>query len=49
LFSVSDYKSTVVDGKNIIQLVEFFANSKVKDYKSLTNKSIFKYMDMIDM
>jgi hypothetical protein len=25
------------------------ANSKVKDYKSLTNKSLFKFMDMIDM
>ena len=49
LFSVTDYQTTVVDGKNILQLVEFFANSKVKDYKSLTNKSVFKYMDMIDM
>ena len=49
LFSTTDYQTTVVDGKNILQLVEFFANSKVKDYKSLTNKSVFKYMDMIDM
>jgi hypothetical protein len=49
LFSLTDYQTTVVDGKNISQLVEFFANAKVKDYKSLTNKSIFKYMDMIDM
>ena len=49
LFSATDYKTTVVDGKNILQLIEFFANSKVKDYKSLTNKSIFKYMDMIEM
>lgn len=49
LFSATDYQTTVVDGKNILQLVEFFANSKVKDYKSLTNKSIFKYMDMIEM
>jgi hypothetical protein len=49
LFSATDYQTTVIDGKNILQLVVFFANSKVKDYKSLTNKSVFKYMDMIDM
>jgi hypothetical protein len=49
LFNENDYQKMVVEDKNISQLIELFANSKVKDYKSLTNKSIFKYMDMIDM
>jgi hypothetical protein len=38
-----------IKGMNISETVNKLANSKVKDYKSLTNKSIFKYMDMIDM
>lgn len=38
-----------IHGMNISETVYKLANSKVKDYKSLTNKSIFKYMDMIDM
>ena len=29
--------------------MKIIANSKVKDYKSLTNKTIFKFMDLIDM
>jgi len=32
--------------KNIIHKI---ANSKIKDYKSLSSKSLFKFMDMIDM
>jgi hypothetical protein len=49
LFNETDYQRIVIDNKSISKLIELFANSKVKDYKSLTNKSIFKYMDMIDM
>ena len=49
LFNEKDYQRNVVENKNITQLIEFLANSKVKDFKSLSNKSIFKYMDMIDM
>jgi hypothetical protein len=33
----------------IEEVVKIIANSKVKDYKSLTNKSLFKFMDLIDM
>jgi hypothetical protein len=33
----------------ISQVVEKIANSKVKDYKNLTNKTLFKFMDLIDM
>ena len=33
----------------ISEIIEKIAKSKVKDYKSLTNKSLFKFMDLIDM
>jgi hypothetical protein len=42
-----DYEQ--IEGYTIYEIVEKIANSKVKDYKSLTNKSLFKFMDLIDM
>jgi hypothetical protein len=42
-----DYE--LIDGQSIIEVIKKIAHSKVKDYKSLTNKTIFKFMDMIDM
>ena len=42
-----DYE--VIDGFTISEIVDKVAKSKVKDYKSLTNKSLFKFMDLIDM
>jgi hypothetical protein len=38
-----------IDGFTINEIIEKIANSKVKDYKSLTNKALFKFMDLIDM
>ena len=38
-----------IEGYTIDEVIEKIAKSKVKDYKSLTNKTIFKFMDMIDM
>jgi hypothetical protein len=38
-----------IDGFTITEVIEKIAKSKVKDYKSLTNKTLFKFMDMIDM
>lgn len=35
--------------KTIKETISYFANSKSKDFKSLSNKAIFKYMDLIDM
>ena len=35
--------------ESIINTVESLANKKSKDYNSLSNKSIFKYMDMVEM
>jgi hypothetical protein len=38
-----------INGFSINEIIEKIANSKVKDYKSLTNKTLFKFMDLIDM
>lgn len=38
-----------IEGYTINEIIERIANSKVKDYKSLTNKALFKFMDLIDM
>jgi hypothetical protein len=38
-----------IEGCNISEIINKIANSKVKDYKSLTNKALFKFMDLIDM
>jgi len=43
----ADYEE--IDGFTISEVVDKIAKSKVKDYKSLTNKSLFKFMDLIDM
>jgi hypothetical protein len=42
-------KYSQIDGFTISEVIEKIAKSKVKDYKSLTNKSLFKFMDIIDM
>jgi len=42
-----DYE--LIEGFTITEVIEKIAKSKVKDYKSLTNKSLFKFMDLIDM
>jgi len=38
-----------IDGYKISEIIHKIANSKVKDYKSLTNKALFRFMDLIDM
>ena len=38
-----------IEGFTIYEVIEKIAKSKVKDYKSLTNKTLFKFMDLIDM
>ena len=38
-----------IDGSNIVEVINMLAHCKVKTHPSLSNKSIFKYMDMIDM
>lgn len=44
-----DVKYELIDGYTISEIINKIANSKVKDFKSLTNKALFKFMDLIDM
>ena len=43
----ADYEQ--IEGYTIGEIIEKITNSKVKDYKSLTNKTLFKFMDLVDM
>jgi len=38
-----------IEGMTLIQSMEHLAKSKSKTYCSLSNKSIFKYMDMLEL
>jgi|LakMenE29Apr09ns_1017244.scaffolds.fasta_scaffold05705_1 hypothetical protein len=38
----------MIEDENITDVIERLANSKAKDYKSLSNKAIFKFMDLCD-
>lgn len=42
-----DYE--LIDGMGISEIIENLAHSKCKNYLSLSNKSIFKFMDLIEM
>ena len=44
-----DKDKYVVNGLSVIELITLFAQSKAKDYKSLSNKAIFKCMDLIEI
>jgi len=44
-----DTEYEAIEGHTISEIIKLIANSKVKDYKSLTNKALFKFMDLIDM
>ena len=37
------------NGKTILESINSLARSKAKDFPSLSNKAIFKYMDLVDM
>jgi hypothetical protein len=49
LYENDDGEYERIEGYSISEIVEKIANSKVKDYKSLSNKALFKFMDLIDM
>lgn len=42
-----DYEQ--IEGYTINKIIERVASSKIKDFKSLSNKSLFKFMDLIEM
>jgi hypothetical protein len=44
-----DLEEDKINGLTITEVIEKIANSKVKDYPSITKKTIFKFMDLIDM
>jgi len=49
LFTDNNITYELIDNMSIVELIEKLAHSKSKNYLSLTNKSIFKFMDLIDM
>jgi hypothetical protein len=44
-----DKKLYIINKLTIVELITVFAKSKAKDYRSLSNKSIFKCMDLVEM
>lgn len=49
LFEIDNYDYELIQNNKIYDIIYILAHSKAKDFKSLTNKSIFKFMDMIEM
>lgn len=51
LFDQDDFNDSELEisGTKIDDFIEVLANSKVKNYLSFTNKSLFKFMDMVEM
>jgi hypothetical protein len=48
LFSEDDYDDITIDDMNIVETIQFLSECKSKDYASLTSKSVFKYMDIVE-
>lgn len=44
-----DLEVFYINGHTIMETINSLANTKSKDHKSLSNKAIFKYMDLIEM
>lgn len=51
LFDNDDFNNTEleINGTKIDDFIDVLANSKIKNYLSFTNKSLFKFMDMVEM
>lgn len=43
-----DDDELMINDENMTDIIEHLANSNIKNYKSLTSKTIFKFMDLID-
>jgi hypothetical protein len=43
-----DFDYEEIDGYTIPEIIEKIANSKTKNYNSLTNKAVFKFMDLLE-
>ena len=46
---IYDSEDMLFDGLTFTKMIEKLANSKAKSYPSLSNKSIFKFMDLVEM
>lgn len=46
---VEMFSSEVVDGLTVLDLIDKLAKSKSKNFTSLSNKSIFKFIDLVEM
>ena len=46
---VKNIDELYINGKTIIETINSLAKSKAKDHLSLSNKAIFKFMDLIEM
>jgi hypothetical protein len=42
-------KDLCINGKTIVEIINSLAKAKAKDHQSLSNKAIFKFMDLIEM
>uniref|UniRef100_A0A6C0IGY2 MIF4G domain-containing protein n=1 Tax=viral metagenome TaxID=1070528 RepID=A0A6C0IGY2_9ZZZZ len=51
LFDEDDFNNSElqINGMKLNDFIDVLANSKVKNYLSFTNKSLFKFMDMVEM
>lgn len=47
--SQDDIDDYLINDASVLETITMLANSKVKTFPSLSNKSIFKFMDMIEM
>lgn len=43
------FSSEVIDGLTVLDLIDKLAKSKSKNFTSLSNKSIFKFIDLVEM
>ena len=46
---IEDSEELYINGQTIIETINSLAKAKAKDHQSLSNKAIFKFMDLIEM
>jgi hypothetical protein len=46
---IEDAQDLYINGQTIIETINSLAKAKAKDHQSLSNKAIFKFMDLIEM
>lgn len=49
IFRAAEVEVEKIEGMTIDEVIDRMAHSKVKDFKSLTSKSLFKFMDLVEM